>query len=298
VLQIRLGDKFNGAVHVAIGDSNQSRGAACAGDLNSGSIIAGRISECVDLEWDIASGGLSGEEFENHRAGISTTNKNRATSDFDPAKFILIDSGTVGGMSNIDSDGDIRGDGEGTGRGTSQPNFLLNRGHGDDFAGGSGSGDLSQGLHDDPNAGAVVHGNTGESAVAEFAEAGFGCNEVTNSDEGAGFGFRGGADVDPEILYFGDGLAFIGVQQVDGFSRDDSGDRSGCSLYQHALTEQDLKVPAAHRVHSQKPVAVDVADNKSDLVAVGIEKYGASPSGVDYGVDVAVDIGGDLIGEL
>ena len=298
MLQIGLGDKFDGAVHVAIGDGNQSRGAACAGDLNSGSIIAGGISEWVDLEWDIASGGLSGEEFENHGAGISTANKNGATSDFDPAEFILIDSGTVGGVRNIDGDGDIRGDGEGTGRGTSQPNFLLNRGDSDDFAGGGCSGDLSEGLHDDPDAGAVVHGDTGEPTVAEFAEAGFGCNEVTNSDERAGFGFRGGADVDPEILHFGDGLAFIGVQQVDGFARDDSGDRSGCSVYQHALTEQDLEVPAAHRVDSQKPVAVDVADNESDLVAVGIEQYGASSSGVDYGVDAAVDIGGDLIGEL
>jgi hypothetical protein len=69
-------------------------------------------------------------------------------------------------------------------------------------------------------------------------------------------------------------------------------------VYQHALTEQDLEVPAAHRVDSQKPVAVDVADNESDLVAVGIEQYGASACGVDYGMDAAVDIGGDLIGEL
>jgi len=34
------------------------------------------------------------------------------------------------------------------------------------------------------------------------------------------------------------------------------------------------------------------------LVAVGIEQYGASACGVDYGVDAAVDIGGDLISEL
>lgn len=298
MLQIGFSDKFDGAVHVAIGDGNQSRGAACTSDLNSGGVITGWISEGVDLERDIASCGLSSEQFEHDRAGIGTTNEHRAASNFDPAEFILINSGAVGSVGDIDCDGDIGGDSEGAGCGASQPDFFLNGGYGDNFAGGRSSGDLSQGLHDDPDSCAVVHGDTGQSTVAEFAEAGFGCDEVADPDDGAGFCFGYGADIDPEVLHFRYGFAFIGVEQVDRFACDDAWYRTGCGVDEHALTEEDLEVPATDRVDSQKPVAVDVADNESDLIAVCVEQDGASPCGVDNSVDAAMYVGCDLIGEL
>lgn len=85
---------------------------------------------------------------------------------------------------------------------------------------------------------------------------------------------------------------------MDGLSRDDSGDRACCSVHKHALSEQDLEVPATDRVNSEKPVAVDVSNDESNLITVSVEEYGACAGGVDDGMYAAVNVGGDLISEL
>ena len=189
MVQVRFGDQFDRAVHIAIGDGDQSGGAAGAGNLNGCGVVAGGVSEGVDLEWDIAGGSLSGEEVHDDRAGIGTAYDDGSATDFNSPEFILVNSGAVGGVCDVDGDSDVGSDSEGTGGGSTQSDFFLHSRDCDDSAGGCCCGDLSQSLHDDPDAGTVIHGNTCESPVAEFTKAGFRCDGVTNAYEGASFGF-------------------------------------------------------------------------------------------------------------
>ena len=86
--------------------------------------------------------------------------------------------------------------------------------------------------------------------------------------------------------------------QVDGFSGDHSGYRTGGGVDEHSLSQEDLQVPSADRIHSQKAVAVNVADNKSDLITVSIEEDCASTGGVDDSMQAAVDICRDAVSKL
>jgi len=183
VVQVGFGDQFHRAVHVSIGYGDQSDSAAGAGDLNGGGVIAGRVSEGIDLEGDTAGGSLSGEEVKDDRAGIGTADDDGAATDFDSPEFVLVNSGAVGGMSDVDSDCDIGRDSEGTGGGSAESDFFLHCRDCDNFAGRCSGGDLSECLHDDPDAGAIIHGHAGDSSVAEFAKAGFRGDEVADADE-------------------------------------------------------------------------------------------------------------------
>ena len=108
MLQIGLCNQFHGAVHVSVGDRYQACGAAGARNLDGCCVITGWIPKGIDLERDTAGGGLSRQQIKDDGAGIGATNNDRATTDFDASEFILINTGTIGGMSDIDGDCDIR----------------------------------------------------------------------------------------------------------------------------------------------------------------------------------------------
>jgi hypothetical protein len=68
---------------------------------------------------------------------------------------------------------------------------------------------------------------------------------------------------------------------MNRFPSDDAGNWPGFGMHKHSLAEQNLHVPTTDRVDSQKTKAVNVSDDESDLVAVGVEQNCRAAAGVD-----------------
>ena len=82
--------------------------------------------------------------------------------------------------------------------------------------------------------------------------------------------------------------------QMNGFSRDHTRDRPTFGMDQQALTEQNLHVPAADRIDSDKSEVVNVTHDQSNLVTVCVEQNRRSAVRVHGGHDVSMHVGCDL----
>ena len=76
---------------------------------------------------------------------------------------------------------------------------------------------------------------------------------------------------------------------------DDSRHRAQRCMHEHSLPKENLHVPAADRVHSEKPKAVDVADNQANLITMGIQQNGTRSLSIHCGQNIPMNVCGHII---
>jgi hypothetical protein len=82
-----------------------------------------------------------------------------------------------------------------------------------------------------------------------------------------------------QLLDASDLLALVVLEQVDRLLAHDAGDLPAARLEQHALADEDLRVPAADAAEAQEAVVVDVRDDETDLVDVADDRQRRAAGG-------------------
>ena len=197
----------------------------------------------------------------------------------------------IGGVPHIDRDAEVRVHRE---RGGDRPpgaDLLL--------AGRDGYGLRAEGtlrffggespddLIDHVATGFVVEA-TGDSdrSVQRFVAVGV-HDGVADGDALPGLLLRGGADIDPHLVDFGDFFAVLRAHQVDGPFAGDAGDVAPLGHDAHAATGNHDRVVPTDGVEVKKALVVDMADEQSQLVHVTGEHQGRVISIADRGHPVA-----------
>ncbi len=197
-----------------------------------------------------------------------------AVAENDIAVFAMVDAGGIGGVGDVEADGDVGLEAVGGHFGAETTDFFLNGVENEDVGGRlfAGGADGFEGLGDDVAAYAVVEGAPDKAVFAE----GLGgvCVDGGVADAEAKFGDFfgiGSTDVDVKLVNLGSFFVVFVVADVDGGVADDA--ENG------AVVSEDLKAPttsgggvgAADAVEVEEAFFGDVFDHVANLIGMSFE---------------------------
>ena len=189
------------------------------------------------------------------------------------AVFLLVDTGRVGRVGDVDGDRDVGTQLEGRGAGAEQADLLLHRGDAGHRAARAGALGAAAGRFErDVGAESVVHRLGDEAAAEHLHRFGADHDRVADADQRLGLLAVGGTDVDVHRFQFDDLFALVHLQQVDRLAAGDAGDDPVAPAHLDPLADQDLRVPAADRLEPEEALLVDVGDDQADLVDVADDR--------------------------
>src|SRR6185369_2133784 len=113
-------DDLNGAVHVSVGDANQSGGDAVPAELHGVGVGAGGARDSANLDRNLPSAGGLVQQFEDVGVDVWSAEHGGAAAQAHFAELLLVVARRVGRVSHIDGNANSRLNAIGAGGGTAQ----------------------------------------------------------------------------------------------------------------------------------------------------------------------------------
>ncbi len=291
-------DEFDGGVHVAGGEAEQGAGDAAAGPEDDIGIGATGGGDGFVLELDAFFVGdffESGDDLDVIGAAVGD---GWAGADADIAVEGFADRGDVRGVGDVRDEGDVGFEFVGDLAGTEAASFFHDIGDGANFGFEVFAvvGEEAESFGDGPGADAVIEGAADGEVVAEEFELGVQGDGVADLDEFLGFFPGGDADIEEEVLDFGEAAVFGGFGEVRCDVADDPVYGAFAGMDDDALGFGDGWVYPAHPADVDESVVGNVVHGEGDFVGVGGEHDAGGSAFIEDGDTVAIGVGEGFIG--
>ena len=206
-------------VHVAQRQADAAARDAPAREVHGVHVGAGGARRGLDREGDrLGLGGLV-EQLDDARVEVRAALDDRPRAEGVRAELVDVDAGRVGGVRDVDDDGQVRAQRVGGRPRPAEGRLLLHGGDGHDVAGrAAGLVDEPRGLVGDVAAEAVVHRARDGAIVGQLDGLALDDRHVADAHEPARLVAVLGADVDVQLLQARDLLAVVVLEQVDGLA--------------------------------------------------------------------------------
>ena len=292
-------DDFAGGVHVAERNGEQATGDAAVGHLDGARIGASRTRFRADLVRDVD--GFSGFDHlvVDDGVDVRAAGDDGSAGEGEATELTVVGIGVVGGVTDVDGDGDLWVDALGGDLRAARADLFLGGGHGDH----AGSEllflrEATEGFHAHVGAGLIVKraGHT-DAAPEDFRAVGVD-GWVADADDCKGVGAVVHADINPHVMTLRDALAVLGREQVDGALAGDAEHGAIAGEDVKAAAGGDDLVVAAEEFEVQVTLVVDMRDDQADLVDVAGEHQRGAAVALELRDAVAERVFGIFVGRL
>ncbi len=198
-------------MHVAERDGEQAAGDAAVGHLDGAGVGARRTRFGANLVRDAKRFSGFHHLVVDDGVDVRSAGDDGSAGKGEATELAVIRIRVVGGVTDVDRDGDIGADALGRDLRTARTDFFLGGGHGD-HAGGEilFFREATECFHAHVGASFVVERAGHADATAEdFRTVGVD-GGVADADDGQGFGAIGHADINPHIMALRDALTVLG----------------------------------------------------------------------------------------
>lgn len=287
---------FDDGVHVAQGEGNEGAGDAATGDEDRVGIGAGVAAAGFVLEGELVSFGNFLEFGDEFGVVGGAVGESGAFAERDFSDFGGFEAGGVGGVGDVEADGELGLDLVGRHDGAVTADFFLNGVEADEGEGDFSGGEAFEDLGEDVAADAVVERARNEAVRGNFEKVFLINGGLSDADAECGdFFWVAGADIDPQLVDGGDFFVAAVAAEVDGSVADDAGDVAVGGENVEAATACGGDVAAADAVEPEEAVVVDVLDHVADFVGVSGEHDDAIGRAAFDGPGGAVGVAHDLV---
>lgn len=287
---------FDDAVHVAEREGDESGGCAFADVIDGVGVGAAVARGGFVLERDGVFVGGFDEPLDDERVAAGAVGDGGTAAEFDGAVFGFFDAGGVGGVGDVEADGDVWLETVGEHAGAVAADFFLDAIGGDDGAVEFFAVfvETAEGFGDDEAADAVIEGAADEAVGAEVVDAVGVDGWVADAEAEFGDVFFGiCADIDVEFVDFGGFFTAGAIADVDGGVADDAGDWAEVALEDEFAATGGGVVAAADSVDVEVAFFGDGLDHEADFVGMGFEHDFEGGFAFESGPCAAVSVAGD-----
>ena len=239
------------------------------------------------------------EQFEHRLVDRGSAGQHRAATELEVTELFLLDVGMVGGVRDIDYQGDrwLQRSCAGAGA-TARPGyFLLRSGNGIHRRTWRIVGEEAERLEHHESADTVVDAARCDASAGKLfhGRVEYGWVAHANTRQCVSFGFR--TDVDPQI---GDLRSFVSIlllYEMDRFLSYHSGNRTVTGRNDNTLSYQNLRVPSTDGREEEKAVVVNVDDHEPYLIDVPRKHHAGGSLRIDHCLRVALDVSRNFLSE-